>query len=94
MLRRSVFESRPIIRYSSDYPYAEDYQLWTELASRGFRFANIPEVLLRYRRSDTQVTERYFDVMYTSGLRIQMDYAEQVIEQIATKEERYFNYFT
>ena len=27
MLRRSAFESHPILRYSYDYPYAEDYQL-------------------------------------------------------------------
>jgi hypothetical protein len=31
------------------YPLVDDYDLWSRLALRGLRFANLPEVLLRYR---------------------------------------------
>ncbi|MCS6977880.1 MAG: glycosyltransferase [Gemmatales bacterium] len=32
-----------------DYPAVEDYDLWCRMAQRGYRFANHPEALLRYR---------------------------------------------
>ena len=91
MMRRSIFEKNAELRYSVDYPYAEDYKLWTELAGKGFRFSNIPNVLLRYRRSNAQVTEQHSDVMLTSSIKIRIEYAEFLMDQIAIKEERYFN---
>lgn len=47
ILRKAVLEE-PRIRYDGAYSRTEDYALWAEL-SRRTRFANIPEVLLRYR---------------------------------------------
>ena len=93
ILRRSTFENNAAFRYPEGYPCAEDYKLWTVLAANGLRFATIPEVLLRYRRSLTQVTERNFDDMFESSLRIRMEYAQLVIEQIVEKENRYFDFF-
>jgi len=61
IMRHTVF-SDLAARYDEDYPYAQDYELWCRL-SRSCRFANIGEVLLRYRlhehsigscKSDTQ----------------------------------------
>ncbi len=93
MMRRSIFVKDPELRYPEGYPCAEDYKLWTILAGKGFRFANIPEVLLRYRRSSSQVTERNYHTMHESAFRIQMEYAEQVMAQMVEKEERYFDFF-
>jgi len=45
MLRRSTLGKD---RYSEDYPYAEDWELWRRLSKRT-RLANIPKVLVRYR---------------------------------------------
>lgn len=35
--------------YSSSAPYAEDYDLWERMLYAGMRFANLKEILLRYR---------------------------------------------
>jgi len=32
-----------------EFPHVDDYELWSRLAVRGKRFANLPESLLRYR---------------------------------------------
>lgn len=47
MLRASALE-RLGIRYDPEYPLAEDYQLFVELAERA-ALANLPETLLHYR---------------------------------------------
>lgn len=46
------------IRYQHKYIYAEDYKFWTEVAKYG-KLANIPQVLLKYRTSKTQVSTVY-----------------------------------
>ena len=92
MMRRSVFEHIPAL-YSDGYPCAEDYKLWTILAGKGFRFANIQEALLRYRRYPSQVTQCNYDIMRESATRIRMEYARQVMNQITTKEKRYIEFF-
>jgi len=93
MIRRTVFGNGHSLRYPDGYPCAEDYKLWTVLAGKGYRFANIPEVLMRYRRSSSQVTERDSATMRETSLKIQMEYADWVIEQIADKEKRYSDFF-
>jgi len=32
-----------------EFPHVDDYELWSRMAVQGMRFANLPEVLLRYR---------------------------------------------
>jgi glycosyltransferase involved in cell wall biosynthesis len=48
MMRRSAVDHE---RYDPDYNYAEDYELWSRLAEH-HRFANLSDVLLRYRTHD------------------------------------------
>ena len=38
-------------RYNGDYILAEDFRLWVDLAKRGVRFANLPQVLVQYRKT-------------------------------------------
>jgi glycosyltransferase involved in cell wall biosynthesis len=45
-------------RYEESYQTAEDYALWTATIGR-FRFANVQQVLLRYREGDTQSSTRH-----------------------------------
>jgi glycosyltransferase involved in cell wall biosynthesis len=79
--------------YQQGYDCAEDYKLWTNLAMSGCRFANIPETLLRYRSSKNQVTGTRQKEMNRSGLKIRVEYAEYVTEQIAEKEKKFFDFF-
>jgi len=54
MFRRALFAHHGL-RYSYEYPHAEDFELWTR-AAQVTELANLPEVLLRYRRHDEQVS--------------------------------------
>jgi glycosyltransferase involved in cell wall biosynthesis len=64
------------LKYDSAAEKAEDYDLWVRAAMQGAKMTNVPEVLLKYRQHDLQVTvvagkdqlnmtkkirERYFD---------------------------------
>ncbi len=84
IIRRSDLQNNG---YKTGYPCAEDYKLWTDLASQDFRFANLPDVLLKYRRSPSQVTQTKGEEMFNSTFKIQMEYAEKVLEKITEKDE-------
>jgi hypothetical protein len=53
MLRASVVKNHG---YSTDYPVAQDYELWLRLAASNHRFATLPEVLVLIRRHAVAVT--------------------------------------
>ena len=52
MIKREIFES---VRYE-DYKTAQDYRLWCDMATKGFKMANLDKVLLHYRIHSGQVT--------------------------------------
>jgi hypothetical protein len=55
MIRRRVFTSG--LRYRTDVRRTEDYHLWIDAASNGFKFANLAQPLLNFRR-DSQFFDR------------------------------------
>jgi|GEM_PF-6601439 Glycosyltransferases, probably involved in cell wall biogenesis len=79
--------------YKKGYEYAEDYKLWVELAMKGLRFANIPEVLLRYRSWENQVTNIYRETMYQSSFKIQIEYAEWIMKHNIETEKQLDTFF-
>jgi hypothetical protein len=79
--------------YKRGYDCAEDYKLWTDLAMKGLRFANIPEILLKYRCSGKQVTNIKQEEMCQLRLKVQIEYAQQVMQQIVEKDEKFFDFF-
>lgn len=50
MLRRKVFEHG--LRYKADVGLVEDWNLWIDAAAAGFRFANLREEVLIFRRGN------------------------------------------
>lgn len=78
--------------YNKEYVFAEDYKLWIILLTEGYKFANIPQVLLYYRSSDTQVTSVKQKEMLQTTLRIQNEYLEFVMEQIVEKDEMFYDF--
>lgn len=54
MMRASVFREAAL-RYDPSFPHAEDYELWTR-AARATRLANLPEILIRYRKHAAAVS--------------------------------------
>jgi glycosyltransferase involved in cell wall biosynthesis len=93
MLRKTSVCKNETDLYKKGYDFAEDYKLWTDLAIKGLQFANIPEVLLKYRCSENQVTNTRQKEMAQSSLKIQVEYAEEVIEKIVKKEKKYELFF-
>ncbi|MDD5088925.1 MAG: glycosyltransferase [bacterium] len=49
---------RAIGGYAATEPYADDLTLCLQCLAAGYRFANLPEVLLHYRRSPNQLMQR------------------------------------
>lgn len=56
IMRRTVLETG--IRYKMDVGLVEDWYLWIDAAAKGFRLANLDEVLLTFRRSDNFFAKR------------------------------------
>ncbi len=92
MIHPSIIMRKSSLRhskYSYGYSYAEDYKLWIDLVLNGLRFANIPEVLLQYRISQTQVTQIYTQKMSNSTQKIRLQYIEQIMKTIQKDNECY-----
>lgn len=58
MLRKSAIDEHSI-RYRPEYPHAEDYRLWVELAKVG-KLYNLPQGLLKYYRHQDQISAKYY----------------------------------
>lgn len=54
IMRKSLLD-KYALRYSEEFLYAEDYELWLR-SSRFLNFANIPEILLKYRVGNGNVS--------------------------------------
>ena len=88
--------------YNPAYKYAEDYHLWTDMVIKGFKFANIPQVLLYQRLSEGQVTSIHKDEMNRLGEKIRIIMAEFIActiinsndKQLIIKYEQSFDMFT
>lgn len=53
MIRSELFQTN---RYNENLKVSQDFDLWTTLYGKGFRFGNIKQPLLKYRCSNTQIT--------------------------------------
>lgn len=56
--------------YSSDAPCAEDFDLWERMLHAGYKFANLGEVVLRYRLHHDTNRAKYHTQMTSTMLRI------------------------
>lgn len=86
IIRKESLSRKEINGYSIGYSYAEDYKLWIDMAMKECCFANIPEVLLKYRVSDKQVTFVHGEEMSISSIKIQHEYLEWVMEHIVEQK--------
>jgi len=85
MFRRTIVETG--LCYS--YPNAEDYALWVHIAQK-YRITNIPEILLKYRRTGSQVSSKYAEEQLQATLKIQLEQMNALgIEP--TEEERHLH---
>jgi hypothetical protein len=68
IFRRTLLDDTGV-RYSADFPHAEDYELWTRLMEQ-CRFANLDQVLLRYRLHAASVGAREASTQQHSAGRV------------------------
>lgn len=67
--------------YSTEYPHAEDYGLWCDIAANGGKFYNIPTPLLTYRLHAGQVSKLKRETALHSFRKIQARYVEKITGQ-------------
>lgn len=72
IIRNSVIKDNEI-KYSQNYPHAEDYHLWWQLVDKG-KLANLPKVLINYRKHDNQITNKFKQEQQSSSGKIVIDY--------------------
>jgi GT2 family glycosyltransferase len=68
-----------------NYPYAEDYKLWTEVAKRGGVFYVESQPLLYYRISEGQVTSTKKEEQQKTAAAIKLEVADYLIAKNAAK---------
>ncbi len=59
IMRMEVLENRALSYDEELVGVAEDYDLWVRMLHSGVLFANLPEPLLYYRKSEMQVTNKF-----------------------------------
>ncbi len=86
MLRREFLKANRI--YYKDYPYAEDYKLWTDITMKGGKIYVIPKELLKYRVSSSQVSFRHHEQQVATRLRIQQEVLEHLLSELKHPQQR------
>lgn len=79
MMRKKVLVNNRI-SYHPGYKNAEDYKLWIDLAPYG-EFYNIPEVLLNYRLSPTQITQSHNTEQKKNARRCRREYLSLLLKK-------------
>lgn len=64
--------------YSNLYPHAEDYACWSNAVLQQCRLANIPQVLLHYRKHDLQVSNQFQSLQENSVISVRKNYLENL----------------
>ena len=73
MFRRTVLQHFAPEGYPEKYTPADDLGLWMTLLSKGVLMANIPQVLLHYRRHEGQVDNRLSGVQKEKAAQVHRD---------------------
>ena len=69
MMKKEILSNEKIV-YSHEFLHAEDYELWIRL-SHITHISNYPEVLLLYRFSPEQVSQKHKDIQRNSIMKAQ-----------------------
>ena len=80
------------IIYQKSYVYAEDYKLWIDLIKGGAILSNLPEVLLKYRISNSQSITIKRVEMEMAAQMVQEEYSQFICELLETHTNIYNNF--
>lgn len=79
MLRTDYIRTHQL-KYSPEYIYAEDYQLWAEIACLGGALYVIPQPLIEYRISKSQVSQIHSQQQLETAGRIRNELLDFLIK--------------
>lgn len=65
-------------KYDTSILTSEDYYLWVQMAAAGYRFMNLKERLITYRRYPAQTSSVHLDKLKVTTLEVQKKYLEQL----------------
>jgi hypothetical protein len=65
-------------KYDEAIPVAEDYYLWVQLASAGYRFANLDERLVTYRQYPEQSSSKHVKKFRVATMEIMVQYLQKL----------------
>jgi glycosyltransferase involved in cell wall biosynthesis len=65
-------------KYDATIPAAEDYYLWVQLASAGYRFANLAERLVTYRQYPEQSSSKHIEKFRVATMEIMGQYLQKL----------------
>lgn len=71
-----MFRKQSVMQVGGYYEHdAEDYELWSRMVKQGFKFANLPEALLRYRVHLQSLSKKTKQCSYLIGtLKVKQTY--------------------
>jgi len=78
MMRRDIVREAGL-RYEREYEFAEDYRFWSRVVSECGPVDCLPEQLLNYRISDTQVTATRWDEMMEATERVKRALTDRLV---------------
>jgi len=78
MIKKKVFK---YVKYENEV--AEDYRLWCDIISKGFKVGNINKVLLKYRIHDKQITQTKSKCLINSVNNIAINFAKNMDKEIS-----------
>lgn len=81
MIRKEDLQKHHLL-YDSEYIYVEDYNLWVDALKAGLRIFNMPDVLINYRLSDTQVTHLFHNEQAQNAQRVQQKIANVIYSDV------------
>lgn len=59
------------LHYDKNYKYAEDYNFWVDALIDGLKIVNMPQHLILYRKSDSQISSKHQEEQYLKATQVQ-----------------------
>jgi hypothetical protein len=77
--------------YDEDFQYAEDMEYWARLAIHGVKFANIDEVLLKYRLHETNAYKIHYEIQKKNNDAVRFTYLRLLEIELSEEEMLTYN---
>jgi len=69
------------LKYNEDYKHTEDYKLWVDFVTHGEKLANIEEICLKYRISESQISNKFSKIQVATSQKIRTEYIDYLLKE-------------